>query len=616
MRKTAFQIFIAGMIASLCLSIIPLGNFNSNVVEAAVSNWQQGVSITSRWDTDFQSATFQQAVQNAAATGANYITLIIPYCQNDNSSSDIFNCANTPTDAAIRSAVNYVHSQGVKVMLKMHLESYYGGWRAFINSSNRDAWFSNYGAKLNNLATIGQETGAEGLTIGAELISMATRTSNPDNTARWQSMISQVRSRYSGFLTYSANWGSGSFAEEFPNIGFWPQLDYIGISGYFPLATDQGNPSVQALNASWAGVRDSKIKPLNTQYGKPILFTEIGYKSVPGAHYEPWNYDRGGYDGEEQRKLYESLMSFWNNESYMYGVHLWEWQSDPQYGGEGNSDYTPHNKPAENVLKQWWGGAGEPTPPPTSTTTPPATTTPPGGNTGGETTVPSNTTFSITASVAPLSPNSGQSSTINAQVSANAAVSNALIDIEVYDSAGTKVHQQFFEGRNLSSTPVTLSVPWTPASNGNYTVKGGIFNQNWSTNYYWNDSILPITVGSPTTPPPTSTSTPTTTPPTTPTSSYTTNVWWPTDGTSVNGLQPLKYNVDGLDASQYTGYWQVDGDRLNEMQTSTVDYPHKETLVDFTGWNWKGEGPYVINFVSKNSSGATISSKAVNLFVR
>ncbi len=209
--------FIVGLIISLLFAFIPFPVYQAN---AAVANWQQGQSIRPRWNTDFSSETFKQSMRNLQATGANYATLIIPYCQNDNNSTDIFNCADTPTDQSIKDAVAYVHSLGMKVMLKIHMESYYGGWRAFINPSNRDAWFTNYGAKLNNLATIAQQTGAEGMTIGAELISMSTYTSNPNNTQRWQTMISQIRQRYSGFLTYSANWGSGDFAEEFPRIAF------------------------------------------------------------------------------------------------------------------------------------------------------------------------------------------------------------------------------------------------------------------------------------------------------------------------------------------------------------------------------------------------------------
>jgi hypothetical protein len=617
MRKIVSSFFIAGLTAALVLTV---STFQGQVAEAAVTSWQQSVTITPRWNTDFSSDTFKQTIRNIASAKANMVTLVVPWCQDNNSSSDILDCPMTPTSEALTAGINYAHSQGLKVVLTVHPETYTGGWRAYISPNDRNRWYSQYATRLNNLATLAQSTGVEGIVIGAEMISTATYTSNPDNTQRWQNMIAQVRQRYSGFLTYSANWGGDNFTEEFPHIGFWSQLDYVGISGYFPLSTGEGSPSVQSLESSWARWRDTKIKPMNQQTGKPILFTEIGYKSVQGAHYEPWNSNRGGgYDGEEQRKLYQALFEFWNNEPYIAGVHLWDWSSDPNYGGQGNIDYTTHGKPAEQTMKDWFSGAAGTTPPPPPT----GTTTPPGGDTGGGTTVPSNTSFSITGTVSPAQPIVNQSSTITAAVSAKGAVTNAVVDLEVYDASNNKIFQKFFEGQNLNQTPINLNVPWTPGTTGTYTLKGGIFNNTWATNYYWNDSILKMTVGNQTTPPPPPPPPPdngggTTTPPNNPppTGSFNTNVWWPTDGASVMGIQPLKYNVDGIDASQYTGYWQVDGDRLNEMQTSTVDYPHKETQVDFTGWNWKGAGPYVINFVSKNSSGATISSKAINLFVR
>jgi hypothetical protein len=49
------------------------------------------------------------------------------------------------------------------------------------------------------------------------------------------------------------------------------------------------------------------------------------------------------------------------------------------------------------------------------------------------------------------------------------------------------------------------------------------------------------------------------------------------------------------------------------MANSTQDYPHKESLVDLTGWNWKGTGPYNINFVAQDFNGTTIKQKSVNI---
>jgi len=36
-------------------------------------------------------------------------------------------------------------------------------------------------------------------------------------------------------------------------------------------------------------------------------------------------------------------------------VYWWLWRTDPSHGGTGDSDFTPHGKPAEAVLRRWYG---------------------------------------------------------------------------------------------------------------------------------------------------------------------------------------------------------------------------------------------------------------------
>jgi hypothetical protein len=742
------KIFRVGMTAMLVLSMLTLSiSVVPQEADAAVANWQTGASIQSRFAQDFGSDSFKQSVTNLKNNGANFVTLIIPYYQSNGASSDIQPGWNTPSDESLIAAINYIHSQGMKVMLKPHIDSYDGSWRAYISPWDRNAWFANYATILNHLADIGAQTGVEQICVGAELISLATYTSNGDNTQRWQNLIAGVRSRFGGALTYSANWGSGDFADEKAHIGFWPQLDYIGISAYFNL---YGNNDVGSLKNAWDGYNWSQIKPLADQHGKPILFTEIGYRSVSGAHNEPWNYSMGGgYDPQEQVHAYAALFDYWNNHNYMVGVHIWDWSSDPAAGGNGNTDYTPQNKPAEATIKQWFTGSASPTPP-TSTTTPPTgTSTPPTGNTSvnGSFTVsgdvspnpgvvnqsmtlsptvaisgtasnvivdvevynssntqvfqkffegesfttnqsknysipwtPTNTgTYKMTVGVfnnnwtqnyiwnevktfnvnqtgttppatttptttpptnsgnpstatysasATMNPNPGvvnQSTTVTPSITANTDLSGILVDAEIYNSSGTRVFQQFFENQSFTSnTAKNFNLAWTPATSGNHTLKLGLFSNTWSQNYYWNDAVttLPVNTSGTNNPPPPATTTPTTTPPTNPptnpnqpTGTYNTNIWWPTDGASVSGVLPFKAMLEGLDVSQYQMYWQVDGGTLNEMFNSSQDYPHKESLVDVSGWTWQGSGNYLLNFVSKNSSGATLSTKSVNIKV-
>ncbi len=598
MKKILTSIVIVAVVLGTLGSFSPALSFKA---DAAVTDWQKGASISPETMDDFGSANTQQSLRNLKAMGANYVAFMIPYTQSNTSSSDIGTRWNTPTDSSLISAINYAHSIGLKVNLTVHLETNNGDWRATINANDRNTWFSKYGAILNHLGDIGKQTGVEEICIGTELISMSTFTSNSDNTARWTTMIQNLRTHFNGLLTYGANWGSGSFAEEPPHVGFWGSLDLIGISAYYELAPGQNNPSVDALKSSWDSWNSSKIKPLFDQYHKPILFTEIGYKSIDNAHSAPWDSGKGGNTNmQEQVNDYNALMGYWNNYSYMAGIQIWDWKTNPNYGGTSNSDYSPQNKPAQDTIKQWFTQGAPVTPPP-----PP----PPSG--------------AWSASASASGNQVGSPVTFNLTVNNTGQASGVIVDAEIYDQGNNKVQQKFFENQTISgSQPGNYQVSWTPSSAGNYTLKVGVFNNNWSQNLYWNNGVTTATVGQntpppPPPPPPATTTPPTNPPPPPPQTSYDTNIWWPSNGASVTGVQPFKAQVINRDVSQYDMFWQVDGGQLNQMSDSNQDYPHKESLVDLSGWKWKGSGPYTINFVSKDkSTGTVISQKSANITVQ
>jgi hypothetical protein len=76
------KLFMSALMVSIAFGI-PLGTF------AAVSDWQQGVSILPQSSGEFGSDAFKQSVQNAKNTGADYITLVIPYSQSNIYSTDV-----------------------------------------------------------------------------------------------------------------------------------------------------------------------------------------------------------------------------------------------------------------------------------------------------------------------------------------------------------------------------------------------------------------------------------------------------------------------------------------------------------------------------------------------
>lgn len=575
-KKTA-SLFLA---AVLFLSLAPYQ------ADGAVSDWfQKGASINPRWNTDFDSDTFRQSVSDLRATGANFVTLIIPIYQSNIHTTDLAPGWNTPTDESLISGINHIHSLGMNVDLKIHPESNDGNWRAHINPGDREGWFTNYGNFLEHYARIAQSTGVEQMTIGSELINMSSDRLNQTNTSNWIELINRVRGVYSGRLTYSANWGEGDFADEKNQIEFWTNLDAIGIAAYFNLPSP--DPSVESIRREWdRWIED--ISALQSRFGKPVIFTEIGYRSRNGARHAPWDYFTfTSPDQSEQANLYKALFSYWNNIGYMTGVNWWDWISDPSAGGDGTQTYTPQNKTAEEVMSRWFGS-----PPP------PGTEPPPPPPTDAE------ETYSISGSITPSEPVSGQESTVTVSVTNNnGSVSDKIVDIEIYNSIGQQIHQQVYEPETFGAGESRIfSFPWTPGSPEEYVLKTGIFSSGWSSLNFWDDEVHRFRVTGSMTPPPPGES------------EGMIEIWWPTDGATVSGTQPFKAMLQGMAITEYEMLWQVDGGTLNPMYDSYADYPHKEAIVDLSGWTWKNSGPYELNFVSKRN-GSTIAERAVNIFV-
>jgi endoglucanase len=96
-------------------------------------------------------------------------------------------------------------------------------------------------------------------------------------------------------------------------------------------------------------------------------------------------------------------------------------------------------------------------------------------------------------------------------------------------------------------------------------------------------------------------------------SSATLEVWWPTNGASLQGTQPFKALAQGKDINTYTMFWQVDGGSLHAMPTNTADYPHKEdSAVDVNAF---GGGSHTLTFVAKDLANNTLGSLNVSITV-
>jgi hypothetical protein len=329
--------------------------------EAPQTQKQKGISYASWWPGLYSEPDADLALANLADTGANWISLSVTQYQDTLNSTVISPTAATPTDADVIHVITQAHGLGLKVMLKPHVDIANDPknllWRANIGQdfteAEWNAWFASYRDFINHYAQLAQTYGVDQFCVGTEFISSESRATD------WREVITGVRSYYSGPLTYAASQGDET------NIAWWDAVDYIGVDAYYELASEN-DPTVAEMKAAWQP-HISTLKTLASTWNKPIIFTEIGYRSLDGSSQHPWDPNIGGIvDLQEQADAYQATFESVYNQPWFAGMYWWAWETDLFQGGPCDYKYTPYDKPAEEVLRAWYGAprASKPTPQP------------------------------------------------------------------------------------------------------------------------------------------------------------------------------------------------------------------------------------------------------------
>jgi fibronectin type 3 domain-containing protein len=119
-----------------------------------------------------------------------------------------------------------------------------------------------------------------------------------------------------------------------------------------------------------------------------------------------------------------------------------------------------------------------------------------GPNSAQASTTPSAPSFSSSASVTPNTVAKGASTTVSISITCNSgALYNGLVDLEIYNSAGTRVGQTYWTNQNFAAgqtTPYTWN--WSTTNTGTYTVKVGVFSAAWADTLNWNNAATTFTV--------------------------------------------------------------------------------------------------------------------------
>ncbi|MEA2489239.1 MAG: hypothetical protein QOH21_1031 [Acidobacteriota bacterium] len=324
--------FVLILILSLSCAVAP--------ADIPLAKKQRGMSYACAFrrdvDVRYGSPASAESLQKLQSLGVNWIS-ITPFGFRRAGSPKIHFGGDRmwETDDSLRGATRQAHALGIKVMLKPHLwvrgEETIGPWKP--------ADFAHYERFIVYYAKLATEMKVDALCLGNEL-----KRSTHDEQA-WRRLIAKVRAVYRGPLTYGANF------DEVEHVGFWDALDWIGVSAYYPLV-DAPTPTRAQLVRAWKPIV-RRLATLSHTWKRPIVFTEIGYRSADRAAWRQWELPRDApVNLAAQTAAYEAFFEAVWPQPWLAGAYPWKWFSYPNHSSAADNEWEIENKPAAEVVRK------------------------------------------------------------------------------------------------------------------------------------------------------------------------------------------------------------------------------------------------------------------------
>ena len=211
----------------------------------------------------------------------------------------------------------------------------------FENKEHWTIWENIYKEHILKIANYANSMGVSMIGVGNEIDGIAV-----DRSDYMKSLIKRVRTVFKGEIIYASNW------DRYDKIKFWDDVDYISMSGYFPLGNDE-TPNVGALKNNWKKYL-SDLKNISATYDKPILFTEYGYRSMNHNTKEPWQFSigEGIPNNQAQVNAFQAFFDTFENEPWFAGGFIWKWTCIQK--SRHIQDYSPEDKPALETIKEFF----------------------------------------------------------------------------------------------------------------------------------------------------------------------------------------------------------------------------------------------------------------------
>ena len=317
----------------------------------------------------YGSATARLEVDRMASLGIEWICLVVIVRQDTFASTRQYrDFHQTPADDELREIIDYIHGKGLKVQLRPMLECRDGTQRIHIRFPDEEEiipgrridhwtrWFDSMVERTLHYASLAQRSGCAAYGLDSEL------DFTTGQQEHWLRTVAAARSVYRGHLTTGHTNRVNFLAELRERPDHWfRQLDSLGSSFYAPLADGPGATPEQMRDRIQTQVH--YYREVAALLGKPFYFAEAGCCSTAGAAAKPHGWDNpGGYDGDEQARYLDVVLSAFWDEPWWMGLYWWKWEEqhdrpwlrdDPR----GDKGFPVWGKPSADVMKRWYGRA-------------------------------------------------------------------------------------------------------------------------------------------------------------------------------------------------------------------------------------------------------------------
>ena len=224
-----------------------------------------------------------------------------------------------------------------------------------------DGWFKLYAAFADYHADLAAKSAAQALILGGDWVapalpggqvSAASSGVPADAETRWESIIADVRQRFSGQLLWAVSYPGG--LQSIP--AFTKSLDGIYLLWSAPLS----GSSVNDLKAAAGQLLDKDIQPFQTAQGKPVILAaacpsadNAAVASLPAQTFlQLPGVTQAEINLQAQSDTYQALMMAVNERAWLGGFVSRGYY--PPAAMQDASD-SLHGKPAEDELWYWFG---------------------------------------------------------------------------------------------------------------------------------------------------------------------------------------------------------------------------------------------------------------------